>query len=271
MGVDLDIPPTIEVELEGRPEDDGYPTVEAVSALLDQIKASVRRLSVMANSMAALQLRIIQISFNSPLKMRVELHSRKKDQVDVSFLTSNFLKTLDAIEKEHDLPEFSFPAFDSLSALAKTGATKFASAKLRIDNIEFQLDRPFEEKIEQIDRKSVWVFGSVNGRLEQVNIHNQRNIFAIYPMTGPRRIICRFHRKDLDRVVGALDRRVEVSGKLYYRPNAYFTHLVDVDEMRTFPILVHEDVFARLWGIAPKLIGRQASDEFVRDHRNAWT
>lgn len=271
MDVDLGVAPIIEVELKGRPEDDGYPTVEAVTALLDQIKASVRRLSVVANNMAALQLRIIQISFNSPLRMKIELRSRKKDGFYVRFLATNFLKTLDAIDKERDLPEFSFPAFDSLAALARTGATKFSAASLRIDNSDFHLDRPFEEKIEQIDRKSIWVFGSVDGRLEQVNIHNQKNIFAIYPTTGPSRITCRFQRRDLDRVVGALDRRVEVSGKLYYRPNAPFAHLVEVSDMRAFPILDHEDVFSRLWGIAPKLLESQASDEFVRDHRNAWT
>jgi hypothetical protein len=261
---------TISLELVGLPEDGGHPTVESLSGLLDQIKASIRRLGTITDAGKTLRMRVVEVSYASPLKMKLELFSRDKPAGNLDFLLENFENTLEAIRSDEDLPEYSFPAFDSVSALARVGAKGFANAQLTVGLHTFQIDEDLVRQIEEIEKKITRYAGIFDGFLEQINIHNQINTFAIFPISGPKKINCKFRQSDIDTVVAALGRRVEIEGTFFYRPKAPFPHLAEVDRIRLINNSIDFSLFDRLQGVAPLATGSKSSADFIREIRDAW-
>ncbi len=62
---------------------------------------------------------------------------------------------------------------------------------------------------------AVTTLGTVEGRLESVNLHDGRRVFSIYDLLTGDRIGCKFGRRvEIDDVREALDRRVAVYGEI---------------------------------------------------------
>src|SRR5439155_26432764 len=77
--------------------------------------------------------------------------------------------------------------------------------------------------------------GSIEGMLEQINVHLGANTFHIYPAIGPRKVACHFPARLYDDAVSAVGKRVEVFGTLHYRIGASYPHQIAVSGVEAFP------------------------------------
>ena len=83
-----------------------------------------------------------------------------------------------------------------------------------------KLDDRFREKLGNARRLEEKVTSTIDGKLEQINIHNNANTFRIYPsLPGASSVNCKFPQELLEHVQGALGSFVSVSGECFYRPD----------------------------------------------------
>lgn len=112
--------------------------------------------------------------------------------------------------------------------------------------------------------------GSIEGMLEQINIHAGANTFHIYPEIGPRKLTCHFPSRLYDDAVSAVGRKVEVSGTLQYRARAEWPHTIAVKAIEAFPPDAYLPDWEDLRGRAPDAAGGVPSEVFVRELRDGW-
>ena len=134
-----------------------------------------------------------------------------------------------------------------------------------------KLDDRFREKLGNARRLEEKMIGTIDGKLEQINIHNNANTFRIYPsLPAASSISCKFSQELLEHVQGALGYFVSVSGECFYRPDAPFPYKIKVQEMRVLPPSSALPSLIELRGIAPEATGGKSSEQFVRELRDGW-
>lgn len=112
--------------------------------------------------------------------------------------------------------------------------------------------------------------GSIEGMLEQINVHLGANTFHVYPDVGPRKVTCHFPPRLFDDAVSSVGRRVEVFGTLKYRVAAPFAHQIAVTGIEAFPPDYEIPDWEDLRGRAPDATGILSSEAFVREFRDGW-
>jgi hypothetical protein len=78
-------------------------------------------------------------------------------------------------------------------------------------------------------------FGTIEGRLEGLNLHGDRRRFFVYEVLTDQRIACDFgHRISVQQIGQALERRVAVEGAIHFRANGQIDHLA-ADALHVLP------------------------------------
>ena len=113
-------------------------------------------------------------------------------------------------------------------------------------------------------------WGGIDGRLEAINVHDQANVFYIYPVIGPTRIKCHFPSDLREIAVGSVDREIRVSGTLKYKARAPHPHEIEVENLEPLPQDDDLPTLASLRGISPNATNGVPSEIFVRQLRDAW-
>jgi hypothetical protein len=73
----------------------------------------------------------------------------------------------------------------------------------------------------------VSAIGSVEGRLEGLNVHGSNRYFNVYDDLTGERVQCQFgHRIDVAKIGGAVERRVSVSGEIRYRETGEIVNVI---------------------------------------------
>ena len=134
-----------------------------------------------------------------------------------------------------------------------------------------KLDDRFREKLSNARRSEEKVTSTIDGKLEQINIHNNANTFRIYPsLPGASSVNCKFPQELLEHVQGALGSFVSVSGECLYRPDSAFPYKIKIQEMHILPPTSELPSLSELRGIAPEATGGKSSEQFVRELRDSW-
>lgn len=111
--------------------------------------------------------------------------------------------------------------------------------------------------------------GGMKGRLKYMDIHkDNRQVFRIYPWTGPEMVECIFPpgmRKD---AIDAINRKVRVRGKLIYAAKSKFPKTIMVEEIEKLAEDADLPQLGDLLGIAPGITGDISSEEYVRRLRS---
>ena len=111
--------------------------------------------------------------------------------------------------------------------------------------------------------------GTVEGRLEFVNIHADQDMFGICSAIPPGRVTCSFRPDKTEEALEALGRRIGVLGELTCPEGDRFQRTVKVETVGLLPEDGDLPSLADLRGIAPDIAGDLSSEEFVRNLRDA--
>jgi len=255
--------------LEGIPESEGRIRLATFINELQNFSAALSRIyRETADGKASTVFNVVELSYNSP--MRVVVAPTSGQEHVAALVLQKFESVADAVTTDRSLDSFDAELLSDLRSLARPVGAQLKYATLLINDSKFELTARVTKRVDVALEVVEECYGFVEGRLEQINIHEGANTFHIYPDLGARRISCHFPNSLLDEAIFAVGRKVEVSGQLKYRQGASFPHAIAVNAVESFPPEEELPTWEDLRGRAPNATGELSSEAFVREMRDAW-
>ena len=216
---------------------------------------------------------VVGLSHSSPASIDCTPVERSTIAMPPSAIFDGIKEKLDLTERgqTHDL---SNPVLSSLEKLANYKPQKIGQIEIHTiaesdeDKRIYVLNDEFKEILREARSGEDKVTSTVDGRLEQINIHNKANSFRIYTFTSS--VPCKFPSNLLKDVQGALGNYVSVWGECFYRPNTAFPYKINARKMKVLPPNEELPSLIDLLGIAPGATGDKSSEHFVRELRDEW-
>ncbi|MCI0708455.1 MAG: hypothetical protein L0Y80_13335 [Ignavibacteriae bacterium] len=269
----------ITLRISGNPAEGGNVTIIAFIEKLEALKNALLHTErlISGSEKAAVKYKIIGASLKSPLTVTFEAIAVKpknplRKYRDLSEPTVHtFFTNLRAIRKKR-IPRGGIdkPALNSYLKLGeKLGEEVFG---IDIQNGKKQeritIDNEFVKNVVDLLGKEEIVFGSMSGRAEAFNVHDN-SIFYIYPLAGTTRVVCKFPLTMQEEAKAALLKYVRVTGIMKYRPANTFPYEIDVTKIEELPNPEKLPTLGSLRGIISGG-GKEKSEETIRRIRNAW-
>ena len=221
---------------------------------------------------------LVNISHSSPVTIECNARSRHPliDEANCSRVINNINQALNWVS-DGEAHRLSNPLLSAMEKLAVTDADKIGLSEIQIINGESepshvcQLNDRFRENMKKSRLDEERDVGTVDGKLEKINIHNGVNTFRIYSELSVMPYVdCKFPSELCEQAQSALGRYVSVLGECFYRPGAPFPYKVTVREMNILPPTADLPTLSDLYGIAPNATGGLSSEDFVRKLRDEW-
>jgi hypothetical protein len=258
--------------IEGLPEDEGRVRLGVFMSQLQNLSATIGKLDREANEgKPATYLRIVELSYSSPVRVVLETQPLPGQPYIGQAIAEGLGHVTMALENDADLSSLDADLLEEIRALARPVGKTVKSAALIFGDRTFDLTPRVASKVDLALAVDDECEGSIEGMLEQINLHLGANIFHIYPQIGPKKVVCRFPARLYNDAVSAVGRRVEVSGTLRYRLGARYPHQVCVRHIETFPPESELPDWDDLLGRAPDATGDLSSEDFVRELRDGWS
>lgn len=261
----------ITLMIEGLPEDDGQVRLGAFMSQLQNLSATITKLDREANDgRPATYYRIAELSYAGPVRVVLEPQRLPKHAYMGAAVIEGLERVTAALENGGDLSGVDADLLEDIRALTKPVGKSVKSAALVFRDRTFELSERVGSKVDVALALDEECEGSVQGMLEQINLHHGANVFHIYPEIGARKVTCRFPASLYDEAVAAVGRRVEVFGTLHYRSGASFAHQVAVRGIEALSSESELPDWDDLRGRAPDATGSLSSEAFVRELRSGW-
>jgi hypothetical protein len=257
--------------IEGLPEDGGRVRLGTFMSQLQSLSATITRLDREAHEgKHVTDYRIAELSYKSPVRVVLEPTTRPQQPYAGRTIIDGLGRVAHALQNGEDLSRIDADLLEDIRNLARPVGRAVKNATLIFNDNTLDLTPAIASKVDRALAVDEECEGSIEGMLEQINVHLGANTFHIYPEIGPRKLTCRFPSRLYDDAVSAVGRRVEVFGTLHYRTGAHFAHQIAVSEIEIFPPDSELPDWDDLRGRAPGATGDLSSEAFVRELRSAW-
>jgi len=257
--------------IEGLPEDEGRVRLGVFMAELQNLSATITKLDrEVSDGKQATVFRIVELSYRSPIRVVIEPQPLPNRPYVGPAILASLERVTTALANGDDLAGLDADLLEDIRGLTRPVGKAIKSAALVFRDKTFELTQTVGSKVDHALAVDEECEGSIEGMLEQINLHQGANIFYIYPEVGPRKVTCKFPTKLHDDAIAAVGRRVEIFGTLHYRLGASFTHQVAVSQIEIFPPDSELPDWDDLRGRAPDATGTLSSEAFVRELRDGW-
>ena len=242
---------------------------------LEKVRNFYRMLTanIKSDERKGIALNVVQLSHSSPAIVGCQPTVNGQPYTP---LIRNIGETLYAV-KEGRLDQLNDDFLSAMEKLAKDEPKKIMSSEIQITGTNQEdwhvcrLDDEFRAKLVQARSEEHIEISTIDGVLEEINIHSNPHTFKIYDASfASVTIRCQFPKELVGDVQSALGCGVFVSGEFFYRPNAKIPYKIDVQEIEVLPRSDDLPSFSDLRGIAPNVTGNKAPEDFVRELRNQW-
>jgi len=262
---------SITLVIEGLPEDEGRVRFGTFISQMQNLSATINRLDRDANAgKAASYFRIADLSYASPLRVVLEPQMLPGQPPTGHIVVESLNRVAEALASGSDLYELDAELLEDIRNLARPVGKQIRSATLIFNDSHIDLTPATASRLDTALAVDEECEGSMEGMLEQINLHLGANTFHIYPEIGPRKVTCHFPSALYDDAVSAVGRRVEVFGTLRYRARADFPNAIAVTQIEAYPPLDELPDWEDLRGRAPDATGGLSSEAFVRGLRDGW-
>jgi len=262
----------ITIELEGKDEESGVLRLNDFIAELHALSVALRRTQQeVTDDPNSVSYRVAALSYASPYRVTVAIAPKTSiHKATPSRIARRFTSSLRMVKSNHRYARNIDPdVLDSFKALTAPVSKGVKSVKVFRDNEkEVRIDHGFSRNLDLLRISEQSERDEICGRLEQLNIHN-RNQFHIYPMIGPKRILCKAPVRLRGEIIASVGSRVMVEGTAHYRKDAPFPHEMDVTDIYPLPSDDKLPKLSDLHGIAPNATGELSPEDFIREFRNA--
>ncbi len=260
---------SIKLIIEGRVEDDKHVLLPAFVDKLDALKKVLNQIDAIQSGKQVSNYRIVNLSHSSPATVVIQAVPQE-DGVDASATVNGVIDTINKITDGKIPDNVDFSLLSKLKDLGKGVGTSISSLSLSAGNITAYIGKEFNAQVEMALSEEDVCFGSVEGVLEAINIHDNNNTFNIYPLVGASKVHCHFPPGLHDDAINGVDRKVSVDGVLTYRRGEVYPSSVEVKSIEVYPVEKDLPTFDDLFGIAQDATGQLSSEGFVRNLRDEW-
>ncbi len=259
------------ITLKGDEADDSL----RLSDLIDQLNAVKQTLTqvdqAISGGKASLYYRVTKITMNSPATFELEAVSKAKGSAAhgrrVVAKLNRDLQRVIAGKRPRDAGLELLESYGALVQPMQKSHVAGISLKFDSDPV-MELPRNLAMKVEEILGPDQVEQGSVIGSLDVIDVHNQRNVFKIYPVVGPTSIRCQFQGPMLDDALSGIKKFVRVSGLLHFKKTENFPHMIKVTSIEVLPEKSDRPSLSSLRGIASGAYGGMGSAEYVEKVRS---
>ncbi len=239
---------------------------------LNAVKASLNQvdLAVTGERTPSLFYRINSIRMNSPAVFEVEavpIANRSKP-VHGRRVVSKFTHDLKTVIAGKRPKEADLDLMESYGALVRPMRSHLSQIQLQYDDLDMELPRNLDVRIDSILGPDQMELGSVVGHLDAIDIHNKKNLFKVYPVVGPSSIKCVFREGMLVDAVAGINHFVRISGELHFKKTEKFPHLIKVSKIDVLPERSDKATLSSLRGVAAGALRNLSSNEYVEKVRN---
>jgi len=216
------------------------------------------------------QFSVVGLSHSSPATVELEVRPKKLENdlsEQVFYRFHEFIKTVDdrGVPRDSDIP-----ILEELKKLISPIGRELATVSIKMNETEVVLSQDVSLYISKILESEDSCPTSVEGMLEQINVHKNRNVFTVYSEIGSKQVTCHFSKELLPKASEGLKKRVSVSGYGKFRKGSFFPYHIDVEEFEIFPPNEEIPPFQSLKGISPDATGDMLSEDFLKERRNEW-
>lgn len=253
--------------MEGYVSDDGH---VPLSIFLHQLQAFVSAISradeLASGGKRSTRARVVDLTHGSPATVTVELLPIRPE-VDTR---QRVLDILRGVNDPGSMEDNSRQLLRAFSELSEPVGRRIRSTTVRVNGDAIELSQELKHRIGVVLEAEESAWGAIDGRLEAINVHDQANVFYIYPVIGPTRIKCHFPELIRKAAVTSVDREIRVSGTLRYKARAPFPYEIEVENLEALPNDDELPTLASLRGISQNATEGVPSEVFVRRLRDAW-
>jgi hypothetical protein len=260
----------ITLEFPGSPDEDGHVQLGAFVNFLQTLLNAVRQADKAATGGQSVKVRIVELSHNSPYAVAAELlpaDPKHDDRARVMQGVRYLRRVIDEPEQEAEV--VLYPMLEAFEDLTAQLGKVVPDATLRVGDDVIPLSPALHERIGKMLAPVMSAIGSVEGRLEYINIHGGANVFNVYPTIGPTKVKCHFSKELEEEATGAVGRVIRVHGITRYRAGARFPNEVDATSILVLRPEKDLPLLADLRGTSQVPSG-EPSEEVVRRIRNGW-
>lgn len=260
------------IQVLGSPQDDGHVRLTELIRQLELVNSALANTEriVTGREQRSIYFRVVDASHKSPVTIVLEPSRPKAGGSTASKrIVSSFLTNLRQIKRgrvDESVDLQALESYRNLTTLLEKNVRSLSISNGRSKK-PVEIDHRFRRRLDKIIGPDDVSLGSIDGRLEWLNIHNQ-NQFHIYPTIGPRKVACYFPHELRQKVIGAIDRYVTVFGKLRYKQRDPFAYAVDVIDVTALPEYEDLPTLGSLRGIAPDATGEMSAADFIRTLRD---
>ncbi|MDW8352659.1 MAG: hypothetical protein RML99_12190 [Anaerolineae bacterium] len=257
--------------LEGSDDDRGNVHLGDFIKQLDAIRHALKETDRVLNERPATDFIIVDLSHSSPATIVIEEIPRPDRRTTELSVLNTFFANLVAIMSGDLPPRIDYDAIHAYQRIGARVGRRVKSVQVRSNSQSVTLTPDFGRRIDQILGPDEVEYGSVSGRLEQINLHGQR-VFTIYPALGLRRLRCAFPNELRAEAVKAVDRYVRVYGRLRFKRGLDRSHPYEmaVQQIEVAPLADELPTLSSLRGIAADVELDAPSEEVVRRIRDEW-
>lgn len=262
----------VKLVVEGLDRDDGHVRLDAFVAELQKLQTALGRADArVSDGKRCSYFAIVGLSHNSPATVEIEARVVPSSERDCRASAMALLgKAIEAVQRGEFTEDSDYDLLNDIKELSSPVGETLKVARLSIDETTYTLTEKIADTIRTFQADQEECATTVEGMLERVNVHDDANVFTIYPDVGPTRITCRLPESLAEKGIGAIRRRVAVSGVGRFRKFDPFPHEIVADDLAVFGADEELPSFSDLLGMAPNATGELSSEDFIRQARNEW-
>ncbi len=274
MSTDIAANSHIKIQLSGQDNAEAPLLFEDFLRQLDAVRHALRETErvITKRKEQTIDFRVIRLSRSSPTCIELEAVPRNNEAIDAIPLVNNtFIESIQAIQYRSEIPlEFDGSALRAFANMGSLLGKNISSMELEADGNSVVVSQTMVRNAEIILDNKEYTFGSLSGRLEKINLHNNQNVFSIYPIIGPSRgVKCKFNKALKEKAAKALTHFVDVHGRLVYNTIDNYPEEIQVQEIEIREEPKESPKLCDLQGIAADATGNP-SEEFIGELRDEW-
>jgi hypothetical protein len=145
-----------------------------------------------------------------------------------------------------------------------------ATRSISTNNESVEVSQNIEQRVEEILGPDQVDIGSVRGSLDLIDLHNNKNLFKIYPIIGAKSIKCHFPDQLLQKAVSGLNHFIKVYGEIHTKGNEQFPYFIQVYDIEVLPKSSDIPLLSSLRGFAKGAYSGKSSFDHIIDNQYDW-
>ena len=176
---------------------------------------------------------VVALSHSSPVRVVLEERPINRKSGVATSVIPHVVEGLAMIHDQGIQPEyFDRPILEKVKALSSGARKRGVVTRVAVNGRMLTFGKAFERKIDKLLQDERNYLSSIEGRLDAINVHNDVNVFYIYPNIGAKKIRCHVPKGKREEAIAALTKWVSVRGQIFVHANERFPHRIEVSHLQ---------------------------------------